>query len=146
MMFVVDTNILVYAANEDQGEYDICKPLVEKWCNQTGIWHVTWGILYEFMRVVTHPRVFVRPWSSSEAWRFIESLLLSPGLVVLTETERHSTVATEFFNAHRYASGNLIFDVHTAVLMKEHGISTIYTRDSEFHKFSFVSVVDPLKQ
>ena len=145
-MFVVDTNILVYAANEDQEEYDICKPLVEKLCNQTGIWHVTWAILYEFARVVTHPRVFVRPWSSPEAWRFIESLLLSPGLVVLTETERHSAVAAEFFRAHPYISGNLIFDVHTAVLMKEHGISTIYTRDSEFHKFSFVDVIDPLKQ
>jgi toxin-antitoxin system PIN domain toxin len=145
-MFVVDTNILVYAANEDQEENSTCKPLVEKWCNQTSIWHSTWAILYEFMRVVTHPRVFVRPWSTSEAWKFIEGMLQSPGLVVLTETERHEIAAAEFFAAHPFVTGNLIFDAHTAILMKEHGISTIYTRDSEFYKFSFANVIDPLKQ
>jgi predicted nucleic acid-binding protein len=32
----------------------------------------------------------------------------------------------------------------TAVLMREHGIQRIITRDSDFHRFSFVQVVDPL--
>ena len=144
-MFVVDANILVYAANQDGAEYATCKTLVESWCNQRGIWHITWGILYEFMRVVTHPRVFPQPWSCREAWNFIENLFLSPGLVVLTETEMHSRVAADFFTEHPFVSGNLVFDAHTAILMREHGIATIYTRDSEFHKFSFVNVIDPLK-
>jgi len=144
-MFVVDTNILVYAANQDGAEYSTCKSLVESWCNQSGIWHVTWAILYEFTRVVTHPRVFQQPWSSGEAWRFIESLLLSPGLVVLAETETHSRVAADFFAEHPFVSGNLVFDAHTAILMREHGIEKIYSRDAEFHKFSLVTVIDPLK-
>jgi predicted nucleic acid-binding protein len=40
--------------------------------------------------------------------------------------------------------GNLLHDAHTAVLMREHGIRTIYTRDSDFHRFPFLEVVDPL--
>jgi predicted nucleic acid-binding protein len=28
-------------------------------------------------------------------------------------------------------------DAHTAVLMREHGIRTIFTRDSDFHRFPF---------
>ena len=37
----------------------------------TAVWHITWGIAYEFLRVVTHPRVFPSPWTVGEAWAFI---------------------------------------------------------------------------
>ena len=40
---------------------------------------------------------------------------------------------------------NLIHDLHTAVLMREHGIARIYTRDTDFHRFPFLDVVDPLR-
>ena len=42
-------------------------------------------------------------------------------------------------------SGNLCHDLHTAVLMREHGISRICTRDTDFHRFPFLTVVDPLR-
>jgi predicted nucleic acid-binding protein len=29
--------------------------------------------------------------------------------------------------------------------MREHGIGRIYTRDTDFHRFPFVEVVDPLQ-
>ena len=144
-MFVVDTNVLVYAANEDADGHGVCRGLVESWCNQTGVWHTTWGILYEFLRVVTHPRVFPRPWLTNEAWSFVESLLASPGLTVLTETARHQEVAAGFLDEHPFVSGNLLFDARTAILMREHGIERVYSRDSDFHKFSSVKVIDPLK-
>ena len=35
-------------------------------------------------------------------------------------------------------------DAETAVLMREHGIRRICTRDTDFHRFSFIEVVDPL--
>ncbi len=35
-------------------------------------------------------------------------------------------------------------DLHTAALMREHGISRICTRDYDFHRFPFISVFDPL--
>lgn len=40
--------------------------------------------------------------------------------------------------------GNVPHDVHTAVLMREHGISRIRTRDSDFRRFPFLTVIDPL--
>ena len=36
-------------------------------------------------------------------------------------------------------------DAHTAVLMREHGVRRIYTRDTDFHRFPFIEVVDPLQ-
>ena len=37
-----------------------------------------------------------------------------------------------------------IHDAHTAILMREHGIRRIVTRDADFHRFPFLEVVDPL--
>ena len=43
------------------------------------------------------------------------------------------------------ACGNLLHDLHTAVLMREHGVGRIVTRDRDFHRFAFLDVVDPLR-
>ena len=35
-------------------------------------------------------------------------------------------------------------DAETAVLMREHGIRRVCTRDTDFHRFAFLEVVDPM--
>jgi predicted nucleic acid-binding protein len=45
-----------------------------------------------------------------------------------------------------HAAGNLMHDVHTAVLMREHGIRRICTRDTDFYGFPFLEVIDPLRE
>lgn len=142
-MFVVDTNILVYAADEDSSFHKPCFSLIEEWRRQSSIWYVTWGILYEFLRVTTHPRVFRKPWSSTGAWSFVEALLASPSLGILVAAERHADVAAEVIKTLPSLSGNLLYDAQTAILMREHGIERIYTRDTDFHRFPFLEPVDP---
>jgi hypothetical protein len=144
-VFVVDTNILVYAADEDSPAHSQCRYELESWRNQRSAWYVTWSILYEFLRVTTHPRVLKSPWTASQAWRFVDAIITSPALGVLVETDRHAAVAQEVLNSIPQLRGNLLHDTHTAVLMKEHGIRQIYTRDMDFHRFSFLEVIDPLK-
>jgi len=144
-VFVVDTNILLYGADRDSPEHNKCRNLIQELRRQPTPWYVTWGIIYEFLRVATHPNVFRKPFKISEAWKFVEALFASPGLGILSETERHQGIAEEVMKSLPHISGNLVFDLHTAVLMKEHGIKTIYTRDADFHRFSFIEVVDPLQ-
>jgi predicted nucleic acid-binding protein len=43
-----------------------------------------------------------------------------------------------------HLKGSIMHDVHTAVLMREHGIREIYTRDTAFHRFPFLKVIDPV--
>jgi toxin-antitoxin system PIN domain toxin len=107
-------------------------------------WYTTWPILYEFMRVTTHPRVMRRPWTARQAWGFVSVLLESPGLGVLVPTPRHAEVAAQVFTEVPQIAGNLLHDAHTAVLMREHGVRRICTRDTDFHRFPFLDVVDPL--
>jgi predicted nucleic acid-binding protein len=85
-------------------------------------WYTTWGILYEFFRVSIHPRVFKLPLSIDQAWRFIEVLLSSPGLRLLSERPNHTEIASKTFQEVLGLRGNLLHDAHTAILMREHAI------------------------
>ena len=143
-MFVVDTNVLVYAADRQSDAHLRCRELLNEWRSQTTPWYLTWSIVYEFIRVTTHPRVFRNPWKAENSWSFIASLLPSPGLTILTDGEQHKAHLSALIREIPGLKGNLIYDAHTAALMKEHGIRVIYTRDSDFHRFPFVEVRDPL--
>lgn len=143
-MFVVDTNVLVYAADVRAPEHERCRALLEEWRRRSGAWYLSWGICYEFLRVVTHPRVLRRPWTAAEAHCFLEVLQESPGLGMLVPTERHSRVLAEVIEEVPQLSGNLLHDAATAVLMREHGIRRICTRDTDFHRFPFLEPIDPL--
>lgn len=143
-MFVVDTNVLIYGADKDVPEHARCRELLESFRVQTTPWYVTWGIVYEFLRVVTHPRVLSRPFTPEQAWMFLNALFASPRLGILAETDRHRHVAAEVFAEVPGITGNLVFDAHTAILMRENGIRTIYTRDTDFNRFPFLDTVDPV--
>lgn len=143
-MFVVDTNVLVYAADAESPFHRPCRELLETSRSAPTAWFLTWGIAYEFLRVVTHHRVFRKPWTLPEAWEFVEALLQSPSVGFLVAMERHAEVAAEVFRQNRALMGNILHDAQTYVLMKEHGIHRIYTRDTDFHRFPDIEPLDPL--
>jgi uncharacterized protein len=143
-MFVVDTNILVYAADADSAFHRPCRELLEEWRSQTSAWYLTWGVLYEFLRVTTHARVLRKPWPAARAWAFVEAVLASPALGLLVPGQRHPQVVSEVLREVPHTQGNLMHDLTTAVLMREHGIKRVYTRDTDFHRFKFLDVVDPI--
>ena len=95
--------------------------------------------------MTTHPRVMLRPWTASTAWKFVVALLASPGLDLLVATPRHADVAADVIAEMPELAGNLVHDAHTAILMREHGVRQICTRDADFHRFRFLEVIDPLR-
>lgn len=144
-MLVVDTNVLIYAADRDSEFHSVCRSYLELLRARSTPSYLTWNICYEFIRVCTHPRVLRSPWNSGQAWAFIDALLQGPGFGMLNPTDRHSRVLAETLHDLPELRGNLIHDAHTAVLMREHGISQICTRDADFHRFPFLTVIDPLR-
>lgn len=145
-MLVVDTNVLVYAADGASPFHVRCRTWLDQQRASADAWYTTWAILYEFLRVTTHPRVMRRPWNTLEAWAFVKALLASPGLGILVPTERHPDVAEQVIGELPHLAGNVLHDTHTAVLMREHGIHQICTRDADFYRFPFLEVFDPLQE
>jgi len=39
--------------------------------------------------------------------------------------------------------GNLVPDAHLAALLKQHGVRTLFSRDTDFRKFGFLDLRDP---
>ena len=144
-MFAVDTNVLVHAVDPGSPFHRSCADALDRWRAQRSPWFVTWSVVYELVRLVTHPRKMRSPVSMAEAWRLVDALLASPGLRVLVETERHADVARAVIDETPGLTGNLAHDAHIAILMREHGIRRIYTRDADFFRFPFLEPVDPVR-
>jgi toxin-antitoxin system PIN domain toxin len=144
-MLLVDTNILVYASDADSPFHAGSLGWLERQRRRADAWYTTWSILYEFLRITTHPRVMRHPWNVTDAWSFVQAMLASSGLGILVATERHAMVAEQVIGEIPHLSGNLLHDAHTAILMREHGIRQICTRDADFHRFPFLEVIDPLQ-
>jgi toxin-antitoxin system PIN domain toxin len=143
-VLVVDTNVLVYTANTLSPFHRACSAWLRSQRTRPDAWYTTWPILYEFLRVTTHPQVLRPPWTARAAWGFVTTLLASPGLGVLVPTQRHPDVAEEVISEMPHLAGNLLHDAHTAILMREHGIARICTRDADFNRFRFLEVIDPV--
>ena len=90
-----DTNVLIYAVDEDSTFHGPCLRLLEEALADPSPAFLTWNVCYEFLRVSTHPRVLRSPRNVREAWRFIETLLDSQGFHLLTATDRHSAVMSQ---------------------------------------------------
>ena len=142
---MIDTNILVYAADRNSEFHTVCRQFIDDCRLDPSPTFLTWGICYEFLRIATHPSVFRFTWTSSMALDFIDDLISDDGFHVLTETDQHLEFWDRVVQEQPELRGSIMHDVHTAVLMREHGISRICSRDSDFYRFPFLTVVDPLR-
>jgi toxin-antitoxin system PIN domain toxin len=145
MAGIIDTNIFLYAANKDSDEYPAAVEFLSEAASSPAPWFLTEGIIYEFLRVSTHPKVFPKPLGWKESMRFLKPFLESDNFIILTAEERHWQLLDEVVAPLTHPSGNLFFDIRTVVLMREHGIREIYTTDTDFLQFSRIKVLNPLR-
>jgi len=143
MRFLVDTNVLVAATVEALPEHTASCAFVEAVVRGTDPWCLCWVNVYEFLRVVTHPRVFQRPLRWEQALLQVKSLLGHPALEVLAETPRHVEILTRVVAEAGGASGNFVHDCHVAALMAEHDVRRIVTFDAHYRRFVGLNVVSP---
>ena len=91
-LLVLDTNVLLDAANGHSQHHDPCRRFIDGLRLGTTPAFLVWGVCYEFLRVITHPNVSASPLGRREAVGFIDELLALPGFGVLAETDRHTAV------------------------------------------------------
>ena len=144
MAGIIDTNILLYAVNADAEEHRVATDFLREAGRSADQWYLTEGILYEFLRVSTHPKVFEKPLSWKAAVQFLRPFLGSPSFRVLAAEETHWALMEKVLSKLIHPAGNLFFDIRTVVLMHEHGIREIYTTDTDFLQFAGIKVVNPL--
>lgn len=144
MSYLVDTNIFIYATDQDSKFHGPAKSFVSKCMSDDETWCFTWVNIFEYLRVTTHPAVFNKPMSSEEAEKNISSFLSLPQVEILLEGKSFFEVYKELVLETGQVSGNLVHDAHIAALMRQHGVKKIYTLDIQFKVFPYLEVVNPL--
>ncbi len=142
---VIDANILLYAVNNDDPGHARASRFLHEAAASAEQWYLTEGIVYEFLRVATHPKVFARPLAWADAMAFLAPLLGAPNIAVLSAADQHWELLDGILGTLTHPSGNLFFDIRTVVLMREHGVRSIYTAATAFLQFSGITVVNPLR-
>jgi toxin-antitoxin system PIN domain toxin len=143
---LIDTNVLLYAANEEAAEHSAAKKFLESALGSPDTWYLTDGIVYEFFRVATHPKVFPSPLDWKEAMEFLEPIVTSEKFRSLQSGENHWENLRAVLKILTHPTGNLFFDIRTAALMREHGLRQIYTTDTDFLQFKDLDVTNPISE
>ena len=144
MSYSIDTNLLLYASDRSSPHHPAASRFLESRVDDPDLFCICWTTLIAYLRIATHPRIFAHPLSEKEALSNVESLIELPRTRMLSEE-------TGFLEIYRTVTqgvgvrGNLVPDAHVAGLLRQHGVGTLYTADSDFRKFGFLQVCNPLE-
>jgi len=133
-MIAVDTNILLYADREETPQHRAALRAIRRLAEGHEAWAIPIQCVGEFLRVVSHDRVFQPPTPIGEALASIESLLASPSARVLVPGGRYLRILREVIE-RADVRGNLVFDAQIAAVCLEQGASTLLTEDRDFTRF-----------
>jgi uncharacterized protein len=137
----LDTNVLVYASNEDDPSHEPAKQLLERLARGPDLLYLFWPTLLGYIRVVTHPGILPHPLGPAAALHNVSALLALPHVRSPGEAEGFWKVF--LVTAGRHVRGNEVPDAHLAALMRQHGVRVIYTRDRGFRRLDGIKAQDP---
>jgi len=141
-MQAIDTNILIHAEVQSSQHHASALKILQGLAEGALPWAIPWPCIYEFLPVVTHPRVFHPPVPLNIALEDLQQLLASPSLFLLAETGQHAALLDQVLR-QAGATGNLIYDAHIVALCLEHGVSELITGDRDFSRFAGLTIINP---
>jgi hypothetical protein len=143
-VIALDTNVLVAARREELAHHAQARRLLARLASGEDPWALPWPCVYEFLRVVTHRRVFRPLTPLARAVEDVVHLLAAPSLVMLGEGTAHAAHLERQVLAGE-AAGNLACDAHIAALCVEHGVTELWTLDRGFARFPGLKIANPFR-
>ncbi len=133
-MIAVDTNILVYADREESALHAAALRALRLLAEGDEAWAIPVFCVGEFLRVISHDRLFDPPTPVLDAMDSVESLLASPSARLLVPGDRYLRLLRSMV-VESHVHGNLVFDAQIAAVCLEHGATTLLTEDRDFARF-----------
>ena len=120
-MILPDVNVLIYAFRADSNDHAQYRLWLESVINGRAAYGIAPQVLSNLVRICTHPRIFARPSSRTDAFDFCRVLLEQPNATVMSPGPRHWSIF-EGLCADAKVSGNLVQDAWFAALAIESGL------------------------
>jgi len=139
----VDTNILVYAHLHETPWHHAAFRCMQSLAESSAPWAIPWPCVHEFLSVVTSPRIYKTPSPLSVAIGQIDLWLECPTMSIIGETEAHWSTLTQLLIAGKIA-GPMVHDARIMAICKQHGVTTFWSADRDFSRFTGVKIVNPL--
>jgi len=132
----VDSNILVYALNEDLPEHVLCKALLKKIINGKEIVSIPSIVFMESF----HALVKAYKYKEADVKKRLMAIIDSSNINLLDITT--STILLAFEIAEKFETGGR--DSLIAASLLENKIQEIYSHDSDFDKILLLKRIDPI--
>lgn len=136
---LLDTNVLVHAANVSASLHAQAARLVERGLRTAGVFCVAPQNLVEFAAVVTRPRFVQKPLPAAELTRIVGVLYQSRRLAKIYP-RRGTVIRAVQEGASMGVSGPTWYDLFLALTMRDAGVRTVITDNlDDFRLFPFVT-------
>jgi uncharacterized protein len=143
LSFSCDVNVLLYASDSASPVHVTARRFLETASAGDDLFCLAWPTVMSYLRMATHPRIFAAPLTPAEALANVDTLAGLSHVHLLGEEDGFLDVYREVA-AGFPVRGNLVPDAHLAAILKQHGVRTLFTLDTDFRKFPFLDVRDPL--
>ena len=141
-MLILDVNVLVYAFNEQSDRH----ATYVDWLSSTLAGSERVGLLDAslsgFMRIVTNPRIFPHPSTTTEALAFVDAMINADATVWLPSTAAAWTILGRLVAQDSALRGNHIPHAYLAATVIAHG-ATLATADRGFARYPGLKTFDP---
>jgi toxin-antitoxin system PIN domain toxin len=138
-----DVNVLVYAHREDAPHHAGCSRWLGDLANGNAAFGLSDLVLSGFLRVVTHPKVFVKPSPLADALEFCAQLRQRPQCVMVMPGPRHWDIFQSLCSGAG-TKGNLVADAYLAAMAIESGCEWV-TTDRDYSRFEGLRWRHPLR-
>jgi uncharacterized protein len=132
-MLMPDVNVLVYAHRADTGDHVEHAEWLSRLAAGDEPFALSELVLHGFVRVVTNPKIFIRPSTLDEALAFVDELRRRPTCHLFRPGARHWDIFVNLCRRAR-ASAGLVADAYHAAVAIEHGCEWV-TNNTDFARF-----------
>jgi toxin-antitoxin system PIN domain toxin len=129
--FSCDVNVLLYASDRASPVHAAARSFLMRAAAGGDLFCLGWPTVMSYLRIATHPGIFSSPLTPAEALRNVDALVALPYVRLLAEENGFLEVYREVAGSFP-VRGNLVPDAHLAALLKQHGVRTLHTRDTDF--------------
>jgi toxin-antitoxin system PIN domain toxin len=142
-MILPDANLLLYAYDEKSPYHRTAKAWWEHCLSGGEPVGLAEVVVFAFLRVSTHPRIYESPMSVADASAAIASWVECPIVRILVPGENHIRDVVSLLEEAGSVGGNLVTDAQIAALGIYHK-AVIHTADRDFMRFRKAKLFFPL--
>jgi uncharacterized protein len=140
----LDTNILLYAADQDCREHAAAIQLVNKALQSPAEWILSDQVLFEMYAGLRHPGVFAKPLSAAEAAKRVAFLRDDSGFEFCCYELRSWPMVRAGLAAPAFPRRRT-YDFVLAVTLRGNGVTEFYTRNTaDFRDSGFQHLINPI--